>query len=123
MAAAIIDMKKKSVFNYHRVLLFNHDVQAKQPFCSYNRSMFSEYDIPNTWFRGPLTPANRRQVLRLDPLGGGRFSVFCKIEIGMSIFVVPTEHLIKTIKNFCNFGSAYHIVKTLVQHITCILLL
>ena len=82
MAAAILDLKKKSVFNYHRVLLFNYDVQAKNPFCSYNRNMFSDEDIPKSWFNGPLTPTHRKKVLSLPPLGGGHFSVFCKIEIG-----------------------------------------
>lgn len=82
MASAYIDLKKKSVFTYHRVLLFNYDVQCRRPFCSYNRSMFSDNEIDPTWFTGPLTPLNRKEVLSLVALGGGRFSVFAKIEIG-----------------------------------------
>lgn len=82
MAAAIIDMKKKSIFNYHRVILFNYDVQCRLPFSSYNRNLFSDEDIPKSWFTGPLTPANRNKILSLPPLGGGRFSVYGKIEIG-----------------------------------------
>ena len=85
MAAATLDLTKKSVFNYHRVLLFNHDVQCKTPFASYSRSMFSDEDIDPAWFNGPLTPANRKKILSLRPLGGGRFSVFGKIELGMYI--------------------------------------
>ena len=87
MAAAILDQRKKSIFTYHRVLLFNYDVQCRTPFNSYNRNMFSEEDIPKCWFTGPLTPANRKKVLSLGPLGGGRFSVFGKIEIGMLNYV------------------------------------
>ena len=83
MAAAYLDLKKKSFFTYHRVLLFNYDVQCRTPFTSYNRSMFSDNDIPKKWFTGPLTPANRKKTLSLQPLGGGKFSVFAKIEIGM----------------------------------------
>lgn len=82
MAGACLDVKRRSIFNYHRVLLFNYDVQAKKHFSSYNRNMFSEQDIPKTWFTGPLTPANRGKILSLGPLGGGRFSVFAKIELG-----------------------------------------
>lgn len=82
MACAFPDLKKKSVFTYHRVLLFNYDIQAKKPFHSYNRNMFKDEDIPDSWFTGPLTPANRRKIMPLGPLGGGRFSVFGKIEIG-----------------------------------------
>ena len=80
--ASILDLKKKSVFTYQRVLLFNYDVQSKKPFCSYNKNMFSEDDIPNSWFTGPLTPKNRKKILPMAPLGGGRFSVYAKIEIG-----------------------------------------
>ena len=83
MAAAYMDQKKRSVFTYHRVLLFNYDVQCKFPFSSYNRNMFSEEEIPKEWFTGPLKPADRKKVLSLHPLGGGRFSVFAKIEIGV----------------------------------------
>ena len=83
MAAALLELKRKSHFTYHRVLLFNYDVQCKQPFSSYNRNMFSEDDIPRSWFTGPLSPTSRSKVLSLAPLGGGRFSVFGKIEIGM----------------------------------------
>ena len=43
--------------------------------------MFSD-EIPPSWFTGPLTPQNRRKVLTLPSLGGGRFSVFAKIELG-----------------------------------------
>ena len=82
MAAAYIDLKKRSVFNYHRVILFNHDVQCKRPFVSYNRNMFSPEDIDPGWFTGPLTPTNRRKILPMRALGGGRFSVFAKIELG-----------------------------------------
>lgn len=86
MAAAFLDIRQRSIFTYHRVLLFNYDVQCKLPFCSYNRNMFNEEEIPKSWFTGPLTPANRRKVLSLSALGGGRFSVFAKIEIGSFIF-------------------------------------
>ena len=82
MAAAMMDVKKRSVFNYHRVILFNYDVQCKRPFSSYNKNMFSDEDIPRTWFTGPLAPVNRNKVLSLPPLGGGRFSVYAKIEFG-----------------------------------------
>lgn len=47
--------------------------------------MFSEQDIEPTWFTGPLTPANRRKVMPLSALGGGRFSVYAKIELGKFI--------------------------------------
>lgn len=47
--------------------------------------MFSEEEIPKSWYTGPLTPTNRRKIMALESLGGGRFSVFAKIEIGMSI--------------------------------------
>ena len=79
------DLKKRSIFNYHKVLLFNYDVQCRKPFRSYNRSIFSNKDINPNWFTGPLTPASRLKVLSLRPLGGGRFSVFSKIEIGTYI--------------------------------------
>ena len=81
MASAYVDPKKRSVFTYHRVLLFNYNVQCKNPFASYNKNMFSEEEIPQSWFTGPLTPSNRRKKLSLSSLGGGRFSVFAKIEI------------------------------------------
>ena len=73
---------KRALFTYHRVLLFNYDVQCKTPFMSYNKNMFSDKDIPRSWFTGPLTPQNRMKVLSLGPLGGGKFSVYGKIEIG-----------------------------------------
>ena len=82
MACANPDLKKRSFFNYHRVLLFNYNVQCKLPFSSYNRNMFSDEEIPRSWYTGPLTPTNRRRILCLDTLGGGRFSVFGKIELG-----------------------------------------
>ena len=81
-SGACADLKKKSIFVYHRVLLFNYDVQCKFPFASYNRNMFSEEDIPPSWFTGPLSPTNRKKILPMPSLGGGRFSVFGKIEIG-----------------------------------------
>ena len=82
MASACIDIKKKSIFTYHRVILFNYDVQCRLPFASYNRNLFSEEDIDPTWFTGPLTPRNRKKVMPMRSLGGGQFSVFAKIEIG-----------------------------------------
>lgn len=57
--------------------------------------MFSNEEIPQSWFTGPLTPQNRRKILSLDSLGGGRFSVFAKIEIGRFniylFFILPDE--------------------------------
>ena len=82
MASALLDPKNRSIFTYNRVILFNYDVQAKKPFCSYNRNIFSEKEIPTTWFSGPLTPAHRKKVISLSSLGGGRFSVYGKIEAG-----------------------------------------
>lgn len=82
MACAYPDLKKRSFFTYNKVLLFNYDVQCRSPFASYNKNMFSAEEIPPFWFTGPLTHANRRKVLSLPALGGGRFSVFAKIEIG-----------------------------------------
>ena len=79
---AYVDPKRRSVFTYHKVLLFNYDVQCKKPFNSYLRSQFSDEDIDPTWFTGPLSPSSRKKVLSLGPLGGGRYSVFGKIEIG-----------------------------------------
>ena len=76
------DLRKRSFFTYQRVLLFNYDVQCRKPFRSYARSSFSDEDINPLWFTGPLTPTNRKKVFPLFPLGGGRFSVFAKIEIG-----------------------------------------
>lgn len=76
------DLKKRSFFTYHRVLLFNHDVQCRKPFRSYSRSSFSDEDINPAWFTGPLSRANRKKVIPLNALGGGRFSVFAKIESG-----------------------------------------
>lgn len=76
------DLKKRSVFTYQRVLLFNYDVQCRKPYKSYIRSMFSDKDIDPRWFTGPLTHANRKKVIPLCPLGGGRFGIFAKIEIG-----------------------------------------
>lgn len=81
MASAQPDLKKRSIFTYQKVLLFNYNVQCKTPFQSYNKSLFSNEEIPQSWFTGPLTPQNRKKVLSLTSLGGGRFSVFAKIEI------------------------------------------
>ena len=91
MACAYPDRTKRSVFNYHRVLLFNHNVQCSAPFESFNRNMFSVDDIPESWFTGPLTPLNRRTILSLPSLGGGRYSVFAKIEHGKFILLVATN--------------------------------
>lgn len=44
--------------------------------------MFCKEDINPAWFTGPLTPKNRKIVKPMRALGGGRFSVFAKIEIG-----------------------------------------
>lgn len=82
------DLKKRSFFNYNRVLIFNYDVQARKPFRSYNRGSFSDDDIDPKWFTGPLTRANRKKVMPLSELGGGRFSIFAKIEIGKSKLIV-----------------------------------
>lgn len=109
MASAYIDPKKKSIFTYHKVLLFNYDVQAKKPFISYNRNLFSEDDIPASWFTGPLTPANRREVLPMKPLGGGRFSVFAKVEIGNFLkFIQCTFDTV-----FCSFQISQYAEFTL----------
>ena len=78
----LADLRKRSIFTYNRVLLFNYDVQCRKPFRSYNRNSFSDEDIDPTWFTGPLTRANRKIVMPLSELGGGRFSVFGKIEAG-----------------------------------------
>lgn len=87
MASAYVDLKKRSLFTYHRVILFNYDVQCRLPFSSYNRNIFAEEDINPNWFTGPLTVKNRKQVLPMRCLGGGRFSVFAKIEIGKYNFM------------------------------------
>lgn len=106
MAASYIDLKKRSVFTYHRVLLFNYDVQCKTPFASYNRSMFSDEEIPTTWFTGPLTPANRKKVLSLPALGGGRFSVYGKIELGENSLLLLYMQLYTAEKKF-NFDRHF----------------
>ena len=106
----MIDLKKKSFFTYNKVILFNYDIQCRRPFMSYPRSMFSSDDIPQSWFTGPLTPKNRRKVLNLPPLGGGRFSVFAKIELSeyftfvCSLFVRRNFLLMLVINsNLCHF--------------------
>ena len=76
------DLKKRSMFTYMNVILFNYDVQCKVPFKSYPRNYFSAEHINPSWFTGPLTPSNRLKILSLPPLGGGKFSVFCEVEIG-----------------------------------------
>lgn len=88
------DLKKRSIFTYHRVLLFNYDVQCRKPFRSYNRSVFGNEDIDPSWYTGPLTRANRKIVKPMVALGGGRFSVFAKIEIGESIFHYINFHCV-----------------------------
>ena len=88
------DLRKRSIFTYNRVLVFNYDVQCRKPFRSYNRSSFSEEDIDPSWFTGPLTRFNRKLVMPLSELGGGRFSIFAKIEAGKvhsNVFLVPKK--------------------------------
>lgn len=102
MASACLHaLKKKSIFTYHRVILFNYDVQCKKPFISYNRNIFTEDDIDPSWFSGPLTPTNRKKILPISSLGGGRFSVFCKIEIGRFFFLMQKCFNKNKFRGFC----------------------
>ena len=72
--------------------------------------MFSD-DIPSSWFSGPLTPQNRRKILSLESLGGGRFSVFAKIEMGKSAYIARTSPIIRR-DNSCQNLTAHLIFET-----------
>ena len=63
--------------------------------------MFSAGEIDSSWFTGPLTPTHRRKILPMIALGGGRFSVFAKIEAGKfhhNVFKDILRYIIPTLK-------------------------
>ena len=83
---------------YFWVILFNWSEDNPKPFEIYVCEIFSETDIPSSWFQRKLTQSKRHQKARLSPFGENIFSVFGKIEKGKLA-------LLEIKKNKINYGK------------------
>lgn len=73
--------KLESKYNY--IILFDWNVDLKNPFASYKLAMFTEKDIKPNWIKSKLGTKSRVSQLRnLSPFPGGIYSLFSKFEKG-----------------------------------------
>ena len=73
---------------YFWVILFNWSEDNPKPFQVVVREVFTETDIPLSWFERKLTSSKRHQKAMLSPFGNEIFSVFGKIEKGIRLILL-----------------------------------
>ena len=73
----------ESVIEYFFVVVFEINVDLRNPFQCYVLEIFQEDDIPSSWITGPLEAKFRVIEREFNCLRGRKFNVFCKIEKGI----------------------------------------
>ena len=71
---------KMSVVEYFFLVTFNWDLMVGSPFEMYVCEKIKEF--PEEWIKNRLTDYKRQIRIRVSALGGGEFSLFCKVEKG-----------------------------------------
>lgn len=71
-----------SQINYFFVVVFELNVNLKNPFQCYPLENFCDDDIPSSWIRGSLEPKYRVEDRVFNCFPGKKFNVFCKVEKG-----------------------------------------
>ena len=75
-----------SVVEYFFLILFNWDVDDRNPFSCFVWSLFDDNDITHGWITGPLYDSYRMMEISPSCLNG-KYSLFCKVEKGKLINV------------------------------------
>lgn len=76
---------KKSVVEYFFLVVFNWNLMVGNPFELHVWEVIP--DFPEEWILGPLTYDNRLQKLPINAFGGSQYSLFCKVEKGICIYL------------------------------------
>ena len=74
------DSFKVSLVEYFFLVTFNWDLLAGHPFQMSVLEVLT--DFPEEWIKGPLKNPFRLQKRRVMALGGGQYSLFCKVQKG-----------------------------------------
>lgn len=78
-----LDSGKKTEYLYEFVILFNWDVDLREPFSYHKISLFTDKDIKPQWISKNLRLESRVSKLKnLSPFPGQTMSLFAKIELG-----------------------------------------
>lgn len=89
---------KLSVVEYFFIITFNWDLMIASPFeisvCE------SIKDFPQEWLKGPLNKKSRKQKIMISVLGGGSYSLFCKVEKGIIKLIYFIERKKCSLKQF-----------------------
>lgn len=75
--------KRESVIEYFFVVVFELNLNIKEPFQCYVLEIFQEVDIPSAWIKGPLEASHRVTERKFECFPDKTFYVFCKIEKGI----------------------------------------
>ena len=75
---------KVSVVEYFFLVTFDWNLLIGNPFEIYVLEAIKEF--PEDWIKGPLTKENRLQKQAISACGGGKYSLFCKVEKGSFTF-------------------------------------
>ena len=71
-----------SEMDYNWIIVFSWDENDEEPFEVFQRSCFSNREVPSILYTKILTPECRVKKVKLSGLKGLHYSLFCKIEIG-----------------------------------------
>lgn len=73
----------QSVVEYFFLITFNWNLMVDCPFELNVREKIK--DFPNSWIKGSLSNDKRIKKIRISALGGGEYSLFCKVDKGSII--------------------------------------
>ena len=77
--------RKVSVVEYFFLVTFNWDLMVGSPF---EMNVYEGIkDFPEHWIKGPLSASNRQVKFPVLALGGGVFSLFCKVQKGINYLI------------------------------------
>lgn len=75
---------QKSDVEYHWNVVFHWDIGNRTPFAIYPRAVFSDSEVPASWYAFKLRDDLRKKKIYIRMLNGN-FSIFCKVEKGMPL--------------------------------------
>lgn len=85
MVASLKPTDVKKEYKYQWVILFHWNVDEENPFFMLKLSNFKDTDIKPEWIKRNLSVDSRiKQLKNLSPFPGGTYSLFAKVEEGVS---------------------------------------
>lgn len=74
---------QRSLVEYFFLVTFNWDLMVPSPF---QMTVCESIDVfPDHWIKGHLSEKYRQEKVKIEALGEGYFSLFCKVQKGINL--------------------------------------